>query len=563
MARSFVAGSSQSIAFPSATATNVGSGDFTVLAWVRFPVVPANNSMIVGKRAGGFDGDEGWELKIENGSNGGVRFDAQTNTSGRQRAEADLAGLTNGNWHLVGGDHTENPPAGLRLWYDGVIANTNSATTIGSHNTATPLVLAAAFNTPNTNYLTGHLGWVAIWKRILTQSEHTALAKGFSPRFFRPLPSFLAELTSRASPEKDIRAGLSGTLQNAPTVVSNPHRIYPRSPEASQDLWYELANATIDGQSTLVVTQTRGRTVASTSSGQSAVAATITRGRTAAVTVAGQSAFAASLSELVPVDAIVAAQSSLTANINPEAPLRANIAAQSTVTATANINAGVGTVPIEGQSSISASLSANVPVDATVGGQSAVVARMSATAPVNGTIAGQSALTVTGDRIRTASTTLAGQSALSGSVTVTAGLDAQVAAQSSLAGSLSATVPVTAIAAGISDIVADASALTPVSTAIAGQGALTAASTKAQAASATIAAQSSLVVDTRAFAPLETTIAAQSALIAAPVAIVSASTAIAGQSDILARPTYPGVPKTTRVGGIARWLLTVGGRIRA
>lgn len=541
MARSFSAVLSQSIEVASAPSINFGSGEYTVMAWVRFPAIPPSNSMIVGKRAGGFDGDEGWELKFANAAAGTVRWDHETNITGRQRAEADIPGLVDGNWHLIGGDHSD-VASELNIWYDGAVVATKVTNTPGSVDTTTPMVIGAAYNTPFTNFLTGEVGPVFALSRLLTLAEHQSLAAGFSPRFLRPLPGFLMELISRASPEPDIVGGLTGTLNGAPDPTFNPRLILPTEPQPGQDLWYEFANATIVGQSS--------------------VAATGTRAHSVSATVAGQSNVSAVASVDVPVSATIAGQSSVTANISPETPLEAAISAQSNVTAAINIDAIVGAIPIEGQSNITASLSANVPVAAIIAAQSSIAADIAPAVPVDATIAGQSALTATGTRGRTVSVSIGGQSTLSADTTITAGAAAQVDAQSGLSAFLSATVPVATTIAAQSGIVADATALVPLATTIAAASGISATVTRGRTVDTTIAAQSALVAETRALVPLTATINANSGLTAAASADVKVSAAIAAQSDLSARLKFPGVKRTTSVGGLARWLFTVGGRIR-
>lgn len=538
MARSFAATSSQSIDVASAASINFGSSDFTVLAWVRFPTAPANDSIIIGKRLNGFDGDAGWELKTNNGAAGSYRFDVETDITGRERAEATLTGINDGNWHLIG--VARDTDTNLRIWYDGAIAFTEAKTTAGSVNTTTPLVVAAAYNTPNTNFLTGQIGPVCAFNRLLTLTEHQMLAAGFSPRFLRPLPVFLLELISRGSPEPDIVGGLAGTLQNAPGVVVNPRMILPRAADIGQDLWYEFANATIVGQSALTATPTRGRTASAAITGQSALTADIMADSMVTATVAGQSALTADIS----------------ANVAP----KSTIAGQSAIVASVNIDAAVG-AEVEAQASVQATLSADVPVIATIAGQSALTAAATAAAPIDASIAGQSALTVTGDRIRTLSTTLAGQSALTAATTITAGVVAQIEAQSTVTAATSATAPALATIQGQSDVAATLTADVPVFATCTGASGVTATVTRAQPAQATVAGQSTITADIAPRAPVETTIVGQSSIVATLSATVPLQAGIDAESDLTVRPTYPGTKKTITVGGVARWLATVGGRI--
>lgn len=563
MARSFTAGSSQSIVVPSAPSINLGTQDFTVMAWVRFPTPPPNDSMIVGKRAGGFDGDQGWELKFNDGGNETIRWDIETDVTGRQRAEGTATGITNGNWHLIGGDHTDGTPSQLQLWYDGAVIATKVANTPGTVDTATPLVIAAAYNTPNSNYLTGEIGPIFICPRLLTLAEHQMIAAGFSFRFLRPTPCFLMELINRGSPEVDIgRGGLYGTLENAPPVVPNPRIVLPRAPDIGQDLWYEFGNATIAGQSDVTATMTRARDGVATVDSQSTVSTIVTRGRDGDATIDGQSSLSAIPSVNVPVAATIDGQSTVTADLSPEAPIDAAVYGQSNIVADINIDAIVGAIPIRGQSGMVATLGALVPVATGVTGQSTVVADIAPRVPVAAQVDGQSVLTVAAKRGRTISASIGGVSSVTVDTAIEAGASAQVTANSSLSAFLSATVPLMVFAGSESGIVADASALVPVSTSVAGSSALTAQTTRARASAAALAGTSTLVVDTRALVPVATSITGISSLSAATVAIVRPVVGIDAESGIRARPTFPGVKKTITTAGVVRWLKTVGGLIR-
>lgn len=524
MARSFLAASSQYILVNSAPSINLGSGDFTVMAWVRFPTIPPNSSIILGKRAGGFDGDQGWEVKFDNASNGDIRFDVQTDITGRQRVEVDIPTLVNGNWHLLGVDHTEGAPATIRIIYDGSVVASNSVATPGTVDTATPLVIGAAYDTPSlTNYLTGQVGPVYICRHLLTLAEHQALAKGYSFGFIRPRPCFWMPLISRApANEPDITGGLLGGLGNAPGIVDNPRIIPTFGARVGQDLWYEYSAATFHGQSNL--TAAIGLLIAGTKA-----------------TIAAQSNMTATLSAI--------------ASIKPAAA----IAGQSNIIAQANITASVR-ARIVAQSGISAKASATVPVSTGISAQSAMAALMSPAVGVVAQIDGQSAISATGDRIRTLSTAVAGQSALSSAATIKAGASAQVDGQSGLTAFLSGTAPVATVVSAQSNVSAQVSALTPAAATFGGQSALTVKMTRAQGAVATIAAQSALVVDARTYAPLAAVIAAQSGLTVSVSADVPVAATIAGQSALAVLPSFPGERKTITVGGYIRWLEKAGGQ---
>lgn len=522
MARSFTEASSQSIRVPSASSIQMGSDDFTVLAWVRFPTIPSNDRIIVSKREG-WDSNEGWELKIENAGDRGIRWDVQTDTTGRERAEVDIPTLMNGNWHLLGADRDTDSQ--LRIWYDGAVVQTEVKTTGGSVNTPSPLMIAAAYKDPTTNerFLNGEIGPVFVCRRLLSLAEHQTLAAGFSPRFLRPSPCFLMELISRASPEPDIgQGGLFGTLQNAPPVVTNPRLVFPSFATVGWSDFPELVSTTIAAQSSFE--------------------AIINVDAAATVTIPGQGG--------VTVD--------ISANVAPEA----QIAAQSALTANVVADVGIGVLPIAGQSDVAALLSADVPVATSIVGQSAVVADVSPAVPVSAQIDGQSTVTAVAERGRTVSVSIGAQSTVTADTAIDAGLAVQIDAQSALSAFLSATVPVNALAGAQSGIVADASALVPCSVSIAGISNVLATVVRGRDAAVTIPGQSSVVCDTRALVPVSANVTGQSSLSANVAVDASLIASIDGQSAIRALVSYPGVRKTITTGGFARWLKTVGGFIR-
>lgn len=89
-------------------------------------------------------------------------------------------------------------------------------------NTSTALYLGSEAN--GGQYWDGRIAEVAIWNRILTTDEATAIGKGFSPSFFKNGLVFYTPLVRSAN---DLIYGLSGSLANSPSVISHPRIIYP------------------------------------------------------------------------------------------------------------------------------------------------------------------------------------------------------------------------------------------------------------------------------------------------------------------------------------------------
>lgn len=371
MARSLTAGSSQSIVAPNGASINLGTGDYTVAAWVRFPTNPPNNSVIIGKRAGGFLGDEGWELIVKDGAKVTLQWFHQTDLSAEQKADAKDLPINDGVWHLLAGDHTDSGPGALRIWLDGAIAVNKSISTVGTVDTTVPMVVGAAYGTPsNTNYLTGEIGPVFVCPRLLTQAEHEALAAGFSARFLRPAPCFLMELTHRGSPEVDLGySALHGVLENSPPIVDNPRIIYPVT-----------AQVGFDGEE---------KSISTLIEGQSAVTANLTRDCSISTSISAQSTVSADLSKDVSISTTINGQSAVTATAGLARSVSAQIDGQSDVTATAGVSRGASAT-IAGQSALAASLAADVAISAAIVGQSILTATLTASISVLATIVGQS-----------------------------------------------------------------------------------------------------------------------------------------------------------------------------
>lgn len=76
----------------------------------------------------------------------------------------------------------------------------------------------------------GKIAELGIWNYALPDSIRAALAKGFSPLFFRQGLVFYSPLVGRNSPESDSMNGNNAVITGA-TVADHPRIIYPTGPQ--------------------------------------------------------------------------------------------------------------------------------------------------------------------------------------------------------------------------------------------------------------------------------------------------------------------------------------------
>lgn len=77
-----------------------------------------------------------------------------------------------------------------------------------------------------TEFFEGLIAEVAKWNRELSDTEITALGKGFSPLFFLNSLEFYAPLIGNNSPEINYLSSVTGTVTEA-TKAPHPRIIYP------------------------------------------------------------------------------------------------------------------------------------------------------------------------------------------------------------------------------------------------------------------------------------------------------------------------------------------------
>lgn len=118
---------------------------------------------------------------------------------------------------------------GLQLWVNGVQdANSPVSTASLADLGSTTQDLRYGETNGGTRDRNGLIAECGFWNRRLVQAEIQALAKGFSPLFFkRGLISYMP-LFGNISPEPDLKVGGTGTVTGA-VKADHPRIIYPKS----------------------------------------------------------------------------------------------------------------------------------------------------------------------------------------------------------------------------------------------------------------------------------------------------------------------------------------------
>lgn len=167
-----------------------------------------------------------WELLMQMDDGWGWVFGARRTVSdGAWSISKPATGAWIHNVVTYDGSSTANDPI---IYNNGVSQSiTERSSPSGSLvNTSTNFYIGSEANTGQ--YWDGRIAEFAIWNRILSQDEVTALAKGASPLLFARGLIFYTPLVRGAN---EMIGGLIGNLANSPSVIEHPtiFRPYPSS----------------------------------------------------------------------------------------------------------------------------------------------------------------------------------------------------------------------------------------------------------------------------------------------------------------------------------------------
>lgn len=167
----FAAASSQYLSVADNATLSTGNIPFTLAAWVY--VSSTANQMILGKTS--LDGSNGYEYVLYYfNSTARVGFGVGNGTSFQAVQCTNFGALSQNTWYCMIG------------WHDSVAATlniqVNNATVTTAARTVTPADTTMPFGiggtSGNTSRFTGRVDEAALWKRVLTVAERTALYAG-------------------------------------------------------------------------------------------------------------------------------------------------------------------------------------------------------------------------------------------------------------------------------------------------------------------------------------------------------------------------------------------------
>lgn len=188
----------------------------TLCAWIKPGTIPQTNRAIIGC----YDNDSSNAiLDIRIGGSGDVGTVIYRNNANVQNAIGATTVLpTTSFTHVLG---TVNIVGHCNIYTNGVNEG-NDSDNISS--TVDLFELSVGYRSSlATDFFDGTIAEVAIWNRVLTAPEISALAKGYSPLYFRSLLKFYRTLIRNInSPNQAPSLTATGT-----TVVPHPKMIYP------------------------------------------------------------------------------------------------------------------------------------------------------------------------------------------------------------------------------------------------------------------------------------------------------------------------------------------------
>ena len=158
---------------PSTTFTNVGTGDFSIDAWIR--VTPGSSfGVIVDKRIGSLPNIIGYSF-FHSGNQLGLQLANGIGTGFSNYLSGPLLpSLSDGQWHLVAVTVSRSLPTGIVWYHNGVAIGPpgNPTSRSGSLNNNSPLRIGTRTAvTPLTGWFNGDIDEVEIFNRALAPCE--------------------------------------------------------------------------------------------------------------------------------------------------------------------------------------------------------------------------------------------------------------------------------------------------------------------------------------------------------------------------------------------------------
>ncbi|GAB4198602.1 MAG: hypothetical protein Tsb002_33660 [Wenzhouxiangellaceae bacterium] len=154
------------VSVPDANSLDVGTGDFSIEAWIR---TADSNAMIVSKRVNNGGGNYVGYLFMVNSGRLLVQL-ADPSNSWRNYADLNGPRVDDLQWHHVAITVDRNNSSGGRIYLDGVNIFTFNPTT-RSGNLSNSSSLTIGRTSDSSNYFDGQIDEVALYGKALTQTE--------------------------------------------------------------------------------------------------------------------------------------------------------------------------------------------------------------------------------------------------------------------------------------------------------------------------------------------------------------------------------------------------------
>lgn len=577
MARIFSNATNQKlvVAAPLPSSLLIGTGNFTIVAWIRRPVVVDNNDeCIVGNR--NWDGGTGWELKLKDATDGSVRFDVQSAITGRVRAEAIVPNFNDGNWHMLVG--RRNTAVQVELWGDNSPLSINTSATTGTLDNGLPFTISGSPDKTDRAF-DGWIAEVSLFKGLLSTDEMTEIYKRFSAEFRQPSAYF--PLVGRFSPEIDVYGGNSASLVNAPTTGEHPRIIRFDEVEAPFGGEEQLVEGSVDGDSDLTAFLAADNPVSGIIDAQSLLQVYLCRCRGFYGEMFADGQLDGALSADTPIGGSIDSVLTLISDLTVVYHLASTLHGQSSIDGVFSAQTPIsGLLP--GLSALDGYLVAAGDLGGLLAGQGALDGYLRATLPISGAFAGLSTLDATLLRDRLLEANLPGTSALSatpiiqlalqgilpedsiitGGLVLQLGLAGLTPAASALAAKLSAVYAMGGSVDELGGLDAFLRADVPVAGGFGGFSQLDGYLQRGFGVGGTISGASTLLADLFVLARLIGSIDADGELVSALTIALGLDGSVDGIGEFFGKIFIPGRIDTTSVGGRVRVVGGVGGQIR-
>jgi len=198
---------------------NLAGSAVTISAWVYLDDLDADQTIF---NAGISSDGEGLDMGCWGSSQSGELYIYRDAGPWHQRYGTD--NFDGSAWeHALAVDDSGHDTTGMECYIDGVVPGSETNSGSGSESALTGLWTIGALGTGSSPF-NGRICEVGVWDRIVSADERSALAKGFSPLFFRRGLLFYTKMIGRK--DIDIIAGKTPTYDGT-VVVAHPRIIYP------------------------------------------------------------------------------------------------------------------------------------------------------------------------------------------------------------------------------------------------------------------------------------------------------------------------------------------------